>query len=379
MTDFASAAADYLATRRAMGYKLAYQGQMVEQLAAYLDGVGAEHLTIADALAWAKQPAAAAPVWWSVRLSTARGFARFLTAIDPATEVPPAGLLPEPSHRAVPHIYSDEDIDRLIRVAGGLNPEHRADTYQTLIALIAVTGMRVGEAVRLDRGDVDLDEGLLTIRDSKFGKSRQVPLHPTSVEALGAYARRRDERRPVPKSPSFFTSAIGARVLRDNVCTVFPRLVREAGLRSPNRDRAPRAHDLRHTFAVRCVIGWYRQGLDVKGRMPLLSTWLGHVDPDRLGQHLAPVVQREPFTRRGDARRERNAQPKTVGERTKGVQPDVGHDPLARPFHRRCDRAVSVHLKVPSWVGLAAAFEKRSFPCQEGLSADTRRSVHGAT
>ena len=195
MTDFTSAAADYLVTRRAMGYKLAYQGQMVEQLAAYLDGVGAEHLTIADTLAWAKRPAEAAPVWWAVRLSTARGFARFLTAIDPATEVPPAGLLPEPSHRAVPHIYSDEDIDRRIRVAGRLNPEHRADTYQTLIALIAVTGMRVGEAVRLDRGDVDLDEGLLTIRDTKFGKSRQVPLHPTSVEALAAYARRRDERR----------------------------------------------------------------------------------------------------------------------------------------------------------------------------------------
>jgi integrase/recombinase XerD len=224
-------------------------------------------------------PVGAKPVWWAVRLSTARSFARFLSALDPATEIPPAGLLPEPSHRAVPYIYSDEDIERLLRAAGRLNPEHRADTYQTLIALIAVTGMRVGEAVRLDRDDVNLDKGVITIRNSKFGKSRQVPLHPTSVEALGAYARRRDERRPVPKSTSFFASAIGTRVLRDNVCTVFPRLVREAGLRSPNRLRPPRAHDLRHTFAVRCVISWYRQGPDVERRMPLLSTWLGHVDP----------------------------------------------------------------------------------------------------
>jgi integrase/recombinase XerD len=291
MTDFSAVAADYLATRRAMGYKLAYQGQMVEQFAAYLDGVGVEHLTIAAALSWARQPVDAKPVWWAVRLSTARGFARFLSALDPATEIPPAGLLPEPNHRAVPYIYSDDDIERLRRAAGRLNPEHRADTYQTLIALIAVTGMRVGEAVRLDRDDVDLGEGLLTIRNSKFGKSRQVALHPTSVEALASYARRRDERRPVPKSPSFFTSAIGTRVLRDNVSTVFPRLVREAGLQSPNRLRPPRAHDLRHTFAVRCVIGWYRQGLDVERRMPLLSTWLGHVDPGSTFWYLTGVPE----------------------------------------------------------------------------------------
>ena len=291
MTDYSALAADYLATRRAMGYKLAYQGQMVEQFAAYLDSVGAEHLTIAAALSWARQPVGAKPVWWAVRLSTARGFARFLSAIDPATEVPPAGLLPEPSHRAVPYIYSDEDIERLRLAAGRLNPEHRADTYQTLVALIAVTGMRVGETVRLDRDDVDLGEGLITIRNSKFGKSRQVPLHPTSVEALASYARRRDERRPRPKSPSFFTSAIGTRVLRDNVSTVFPRLVREAGLLSPNRLRPPRAHDLRHTFAVRCLIGWYRQGLDVERRMPLLSTWLGHVDPGSTYWYLTAVPE----------------------------------------------------------------------------------------
>jgi integrase len=291
MSDFSSAAADYVATRRAMGYKFAYQGQMTAQFAAFLDDQHAEHLTIAHALSWARQPAEAAPVWWAVRLSTARGFARFLSALDPATEVPPVGLLPEPSHRAVPHIYSDEDIDRLLQAAGGLSPEHRADTYQTLIALLSVTGMRIGEVVRLDCDDVDLDQGLLTIRDTKFGKSRQVPLHPSTVSALAAYAGRRDQRRPKPKSPSFFTSAIGTRLLRDNLSTVFPRLVAEAGLHSQNRPRPPRAHDLRHSFAVRCLVGWYREGLDVERRLPLLSTWLGHANPAATYWYLTGVPE----------------------------------------------------------------------------------------
>lgn len=291
MTGFAAAAADYLAARRAMGYKLAYQGQMLRQFAAYLDSAGAEHLTLAHALSWAKQPVGAAPVWWAVRLGTARGFARYLSALDPATEIPPAGLLPEPSHRIVPYIYSGQDIAALRQAAGRLSPEHRADTYQTIIGLLAVTGMRVGESVRLDRDDVDLGEGLLTIRNSKFGKSRQLPLHPTSVEALAGYARRRDGRRARPKSAAFFTSATGTRVLRDNVCTVFPRLVRETGLTSPNRTRPPRLHDLRHSFAVRSVIGWYRDGLDVERRLPLLSTWLGHAAPKHTYWYLSAVPE----------------------------------------------------------------------------------------
>lgn len=291
MTDFSSAVADYLATRRAMGYKLAYQGQMLGQFAAYLDGVGAQRLTIADAMSWAKQPADAAPVWWAVRLGTVRAFARYLSALDPATEIPPVGLLPEPSHRIVPYIYSDDDIAQLLEGAGRLSPEHRADTYQTLIGLMAVTGMRVGEAVRLDRDDVDFDEGLLTIRNTKLGKSRQLPLHATSVEALAVYARRRDERRPRPKGPSFFTSSIGTRLLRDNVSTVFPRLVRDTGLASPNRTRPPRLHDVRHSFAVRCVIRWYQEGLDVERRLPLLSTYLGHVAPSSTYWYLSGVPE----------------------------------------------------------------------------------------
>lgn len=287
---FGVLAGDYIASRRAMGYKFGCQARVVIDLAGYLDDLGAEHLTIVDAVAWATATAAA-PAWMSGRLGIARGFARFVHALDPATEIPPTRLLPSPSHRAVPYIYSDDDIARVIDSAGRLAPEHRADTYQTMIALIAVTGMRIGEIVRLDNGDVDLTEGLVTIRNSKFGKSRQVPLHPTAIAALGAYAHRRDERRPVAKTTAFFTSAIGTRVLRDNLSTIFPRLVRDAGLRAPAGRRPPRAHDLRHTFAVRTLIEWHRRRVDVNEHIPVLSAWLGHVDPSNTYWYLTGVPE----------------------------------------------------------------------------------------
>jgi integrase len=291
MTDFSLAADDYLVTRRAMGYKLGEQGRLLRQFIAYLEDQGAEHLTMADAVSWATQPPDGAMTWWAFRLGVVRPFARYLSALDPVTEVPPAGLFPEPSHRIVPYIYSDDDLERVLDAAGRLAPEHRADTYRTLISLVAVTGMRVGEAVRLDRDDVDLDEGLLTIRNSKFGKSRQVPVHPSTVVALRAYADRRDRQRPKPKAPSFFTSTTGTRLLRDNVSTVFPRLVREAGLGRGASGRLPRMHDLRHTFAVKCVIGWYQAGVDVDARLPLLSTFLGHVSPRETYWYLTGVPE----------------------------------------------------------------------------------------
>lgn len=291
MIDLSAAAADYLATRRALGYKLAQQGQMLGQFVVYLQAADAEHLTLSHALAWAQQPVDAAPVWWAAKLGVVRGFARYLSTLDPHTEVPPVGLIPEPNHRIVPYIYSDDDITALLHAAGRLCPEHRGDTYRTLIGLLAVTGMRVGEAVRLDRDDVDFDRGALTIRNSKYGKSRQLPLHPSTVEALRSYACRRDERRPRPKSPSFLTSTVGTRLIRDNASTVFRRLVGDAGLVRPDRRRSPRLHDLRHRFAVRSVIRWYREGLDVERRLPLLSTYLGHVGPVSTYWYLSAVPE----------------------------------------------------------------------------------------
>lgn len=300
MIDYKAALADYLATRRAMGYKLAYQSQMLAQFVVYLDTIGAEHLMVEHAVGWAKQPADANRSWWAVRLSTVRAFARYLSALDPATEIPPSGLIPAQSHRAVPYIYGEDDVVKLLAAAGRLTTAHRADTYQTLIGLVAVTGMREGEAVRLDRDDVDLEQSLLTLRNSKYGKSRQIPVHTRTVEALAGYVERRDARRPrrdgrlnrhAPSSASFFTSTTGTRLLRDNVSTVFPCLVRAAGIDWTGHPRPPRFHDMRHSFAVQTLIGWYRQGLDVEARLPLLSTYLGHVAPKSTYWYLTAVPE----------------------------------------------------------------------------------------
>jgi integrase len=300
MIDYRTAVADYVTTRRAMGYKFGYPGQMLEQFAAYLNAAGAEHLTIDHALSWATQPRGTRHSWWAIRLTMVRGFARYLRALDPATEIPPAGLIRAQKPRAVPYIYTEDDIAALLSAADRLPTAHRADTFHTLIGLVAVTGMRGGEAVRLDRDDVDLDEGLLTIRDSKFGKSRQIPTHPSTVEALAGYAQRRDARRPrpdgrrnrhAPSSTSFFTSTTGTRLLRDNVSATFPRLVYEAGLDWSGHPRRPRLQDLRHCFAVNTVIGWYRAGLDVEQRLPLLSTYLGHLTPKSTYWYLSAVPE----------------------------------------------------------------------------------------
>jgi len=301
MIDYRVAVEDYMATRRAMGYKLFYQGQMLAQFAAYLDAADAEHLTIGHAVGWAKQPADAARSWWVVRLSTVRAFARYLSALDPATEIPPPGLIPAPSnHRIVPYIYTADDVTALVAAAGRLPTAHYADTYQTVVGLVTVTGVRAGEVVRLDRDDVDLEQGLLTIRDSKFGKSRQIPVHPSTVKAPAGYAQRRDAQRHRPdgrpnrhaaSGTSFFTSTTGTRLLRDNLSTVFGCLVRDAGLAAAGAGRPPRLHDLRHAFAVNTLISWYRQGLDVEQRLPLLSTYLGHVAPSSTYWYLSAVPE----------------------------------------------------------------------------------------
>lgn len=290
MIDFTLAVDDYLATRHAMGYQLRVHRLVLHPFAAHLAAIQAEHLTVDDALRWATRPSDA-PVWVAGKLGIIRVFARYLTALDSATEVPPIGLIPEPAHRIVPHIYSDEDLNEVLIAADHLTPAHRADTYRQLISLIAVTGMRAGEAVRLDRDDIDWEHGLLTIVKSKFGKSRQIPLHRTTIEALTAYADRRDSRQPRPRSTSFFTSSVGTRLLRDNVCTVFPRLVREARLTSRHGRRPPRLHDLRHSFAVKTLINWYRDGVDVQAKLPLLSTYLGHGSPSDSYWYLTAVPE----------------------------------------------------------------------------------------
>ncbi|HEY8695624.1 MAG TPA: tyrosine-type recombinase/integrase [Chloroflexota bacterium] len=279
MSELQHAAEEYLALRRALGFKLESQGPLLLNCVGYLDRAGASTITIELALAWAQLPPSRDPVWYGRRLGVVRGFAKHLQALDPRTEVPPADLLPQRYRRATPYLYSPDDIRKLMAAARGLRSPLRAATYEALVGLLAVTGMRVGEAIRLDRPDLDWEHGLLTIIASKFGKSREVALHPRTCAALAAYAQRRDVLCPQPTAPSFFVSTAGTRLLHANVRFVFGRLVRAADLERRSGGRQPRLHDLRHSFAVATLLTWYRADADVQARLPLLSTYLGHVDP----------------------------------------------------------------------------------------------------
>jgi integrase/recombinase XerD len=269
---------EYLRLRRSLGFKLERDGLLLNQFVAYCEEAGMPTVTSEVALAWVKLPSSGSPAWWSLRLAVVRGFATYLQAIDPANQVPPTGMFPGPK-RVTPYLYSETDIAALMGAARRLRSPLHASTYETLIGLLAVTGMRVGEAVRLDRGDVCWGPGLLVIRDSKFNKSRELPLHPSTVQALRAYARGRDRLSSRPKTPSFFVSMAGTRLLYDRIQPVFARLTRQVGLVPRSDHCRPRIHGLRHSFAVRTLLGWYRSGANVEAALPLLSTYLGHSDP----------------------------------------------------------------------------------------------------
>jgi integrase/recombinase XerD len=279
MSGLRQAAEDYLAIRRALGFKLGWQGRVLLQFVDYLDESGESVVTTGPALAWARQPTRGSQLWWSQRLAVVRGFARHLQGLDPRTEVPPSDLLPARFRRAVPYLYSGAEIERLMHATRTIRSPLRAATYETLVGLLAVTGMRVGEAIALDRDDVDPVAGLLVVRFGKNGKSREVALHPSTVEALAAYARRRDELCSHPRSPSFFVSMAGTRLDYRSVWHEFDRLRRLADLTGRSGSRPPRMHDLRHTFVLRTLLNWYAAGADVAAQLPLLSTYLGHVDP----------------------------------------------------------------------------------------------------
>jgi integrase len=281
MSALSQTAADYLRLRRALGHKLDNAGRLLPRFVAYLEAVGAETITLEAALAWAQQPELhhASTTVWAQRMTVARGFARHLAGIDPRTQVPPVSMLPYHKHRRLPYLYSLADIASLMSEAGRTIPSPlRAATFATLIGLLAVTGMRIGEAIRLDRSDIDWDEGLVVVRASKFGKSRAVPLQTSTVAALADYAQRRDRLQPAPRASSFFVSATGKRLIYTDVRDVFHQLVSGAGIGAESAIR-PRIHDLRHSFAVRTLVDWYRNGENVHARLPWLATYLGHREP----------------------------------------------------------------------------------------------------
>jgi integrase len=282
---------DYLSLRRALGYKLEDHGWLLADFASFMEEHGATIVTTQLALAWATLPEDVLPSWWAARLRVVRGFAHHLKAFDPATEVPPAGLLACRNRRAVPYLYSEADVRALMAATASLRPALHAATHRMLIGLLAVTGMRLGEAIRLDRSDLDIDEGILTIRDSKFSKSREVPLHPSVLAAVADYGKLRDRWCLSPKATSLLVSTVGSRLISQNVHYVFARLVRQAGLEARSDRCRPRLHDFRHSLAVNTLLGWYRESLDVEARLPLLSTLLGHTKPANTYWYLSAVPE----------------------------------------------------------------------------------------
>lgn len=283
MSELEQALADYLQLRHSLGHQLADAGRLLPSLVAHLDAQGLPTVTVEVALEWAQQtPHARSGQVSSVgsrRMTAVRGFARYLSGIDPDTQVPPLGLMPSQQRWRPPFIFSPAEIGVVLGQAReSIVSPLRAATYDTLIGLLAVSGLRIGEAIKLDRSDLDWTEGVLLIRESKFGKSRLVPLHPSSMKALSEYAVLRDELQPRPQELSFFVSLKGKRLLYAVVQQTFRRLVNATGI-GAQAPSPPRLHDLRHSFAVHTLLGWYRAGEDVQAKMPSLSTYLGHREP----------------------------------------------------------------------------------------------------
>ena len=269
----------YLTVRRALGHKLTGAEYLLRQFLDWLDEAGAATITTDLALAWALQPAASA-VYHAQRLSAVRGFASWLHSSDPLTQVPPAGLLPARPARPLPYLYRPEEITAIMGAASRLrlHPASRC-AYPALVGLLASTGLRVSEAISLQRGDVMTGERLVRVTRSKFGKSREVPLHPSAAAALEQYARCRDELFPRPPAGAFLLGPAGSPLAYTTVAGAFRRLLDLAGVQAGTGQPRPGIHSLRHSFAVATLTGWYRDGADVGSLLPLLSTYMGHADP----------------------------------------------------------------------------------------------------
>lgn len=269
---------EYLSIRRTLGFKLEFAAYELADFVDFAEAAGANHITTQLALTWAAQPIKDPACRTARRIEAVRGFARFVSGSDPASQVPPPDRVPVRGRKIRPFLFSDADIGKLMGAASQLPDPLKAATYQTVIGLLAVTGMRIGEVIGLDRGDIDWDHELLTIQGAKFNKVRQLPLHPSTIEALRAYTATRDRLCPKPKTTSFFVSTAGTRLIYQNVQLEFMRLAGAAGLQGCEQNR-PRPHDMRHSFAVRSLIDWYRKGVDPATHMAALSAYLGHVSP----------------------------------------------------------------------------------------------------
>jgi integrase len=280
MSAMRDALRDYLAMRRALGFKLVSDGTALLSFVAFLEEAQADYISTAIALAWAKIPTSVQPAQWSKRLGFVRGFARYCSAFDPRNEIPPVGLLPFEYQRQAPYNFSDKDIEALLLAALALRAKDGLanHTYHCLLSLLSVTGMRISEALNLTLDDVDLVDGILTINSSKFGKSRMVPLHFSTVTALVDYRERRGRFLAGRQVAHWFVNRRGTKMLCEAVDAMFRRLADRLGLVGEKGKRRPRIHDLRHRFAMKTLMRWYDDGQDIERLLPVLSAYLGHVE-----------------------------------------------------------------------------------------------------
>ena len=284
---------EYLTIRRQLGFKLLDEGKLLPKFIRFLEQKGYSFITRELALNWAMQPQNASPTWWAARLRMVRMFAKYLSTIDPQNEIPPHGLLPYRYHRKPPYLYSNKEIRKLIEAGKNLSSTIglRPYTYSTLFGLLAVTGMRIREPIHLDRKDVDLAQGVLTIHQTKFGKSRLVAIHPSTRRILQVYEQQRDKIIPNPYDPSFFISDKGTRLTDNTVRWTFVKLSRQIGLRCSCDSHGPRLHDFRHRFAVQTLINWYRSGTNIEQQMPKLAAYLGHTHVNDTYWYLSAIPE----------------------------------------------------------------------------------------
>lgn len=279
MTSLREGVAEYLELRRSLGFRLKKDELYLGNFADFMERRHATHITAKLAVQWARQPASSDANYLAGRLRAVRSFARYRILSDPRTEIPATDLLPRRRITFQPYIFSQEDIGRILagslRQWGGATRFYCLGRY-TIYGLISVTGMRVGEVLRLDLDDVDLDQGVITIRNSKFGKSRLAPVHETTRIALRRYREERDAFLAGMAVKAFFISTDGRRVGHTALDRAFRRLTRRLGLRGASDHTGPRLHDLRHTMAVEVLRQCYSTGADPERRLPALSTYLGH-------------------------------------------------------------------------------------------------------
>jgi integrase len=270
------AVALYLATRRSLGFALVKDGIELQGLVRYSEKIGhAGPLTVSLALQWAQLSQTADRRYWAARLDIVRRFARFWIAYDPQTQIPPRGVFGPTYRRRAVHVYTPQELDGLLAATATLASVHpwRAQTLTTLVGLLACTGLRIGEALGLSDSDIDWATGVLTIRHAKGGHARLVPVQSSTLAALARYQTLRDQTMGPGGVSTFFVSVGGQPLGYKRVSALFRRVCRRLGW---TQKPIPRLHDLRHSFAVRTLLAWYRTGEPIEPKLWSLSTYLGH-------------------------------------------------------------------------------------------------------